>query len=76
MKNQNIELSKQVRENPGNEQKTKMFAAEKRRFEEALRIKQNHLNSQVTLNTEKDRQINKLKSDLENITDMYAHMSA
>lgn len=47
-----------------------MFEAEKRRFEDDLKHQKAHLN------TEKDGQINKLKSDLDDITTKYALLSA
>ncbi len=53
IKKENIELRKKIIENPGSEQKAKGFIAEKKKFEESLRLKQNHLNSQMMLNTEK-----------------------
>lgn len=50
-------------ENPGgNDSKMKGFAAEKKKYEESLKLKQNHLNSQINLNEEKNKQIEQLKN--------------
>jgi hypothetical protein len=45
-----MELRKKNGENPSNDKKINGFIVEKKKFEEALRMKQNHLNSQIALN--------------------------
>ena len=50
IKSENIELQKKLKEAPGSDSKTKGFIAEKKKYEESLKLKQNHLNSQISLN--------------------------
>lgn len=49
IKNENIDLQKKVNESPS-DSRMKGFIAEKKKYEESLKLKQNHLNSQISLN--------------------------
>lgn len=76
IKNENIELQKRITESPGSDSKMKGFVVEKKKYEESLKLKQNHLNSQIALNDEKTRQILQLKEEIQVISEKMAYLSS
>lgn len=64
IKKENIEMLKRQNDNPGNDQKMKFFIAERRKLEESLRIKQDHLNSQKAISNEREQEIEYMKEVL------------
>lgn len=67
-----MELKDKLMSTPGNEQKLKMIMAERRKLEEALSLKQNNINVQNNLNTEKEREIGRLESVVTDLNDKLA----
>ena len=72
VKAQNIELKDKLVNTPGNEQKLKGLMAERRKLEEALSLKQNHINIQNNLNGEKDRELSRLEAVVTDLNDKLA----